>query len=415
MNILIPNWTWYPSGGDWTYVENLNKFYTARGHRVIPFSMHDERNFETEYKRYFIEKIDYKELNKSKSLPNALKSAKKTLYSAEAKKNITRLLDENHVDLVHINNIHHYLTPASILPVIKKRNIPVIWTLHDYVILCPNTTFVSKEQVCEKCFKTKYYSCVVNKCKKDSRAASMMAAAESYVNHFLNPYKHVDYFVCPSAFIKQKFEQFGFRSEQLVHIYNLFDTAEITEQSIQPAKRERDYLIYVGRIQRVKGILTLARAMKSKHVDLIVLGDGEERQELESLVQSEGLDNVKVLGKKPKKEVFELVSGSLFMVVPSEWYENLPYSVVEALAMEKPVLGANIGGIPELVLDGKTGYLFEPGNAADLSQKIDLMLSDRPLLTQMGRQAREHALKMVNYDSFGTALSGVFSSLGLNL
>jgi glycosyltransferase involved in cell wall biosynthesis len=109
------------------------------------------------------------------------------------------------------------------------------------------------------------------------------------------------------------------------------------------------------------------------------------------------------------------VRQALFVVVPSEWYENLPYSLVEALLLAKPVLGADIGGIPELVTDEVTGKLFQPANMADLRLKIEWMMSHKDKLIQMGKNAREHALNLVNYDAFARNLSPVFKSLQLAL
>src|SRR5258708_28910990 len=376
LNILIVNWTWYPSGGDWTYIENLCRFYESLGHTVIPFSMANEKNFPTPFSEYFISNIDYRELNKNKTVVSGLKAVKNSIYSTQAKSNLTSLLEKYPIDIVHLNNIHHYLTPASIIPVIRKKNIPIIWTLHDYVILCPNTTFISHENICEKCKGGKFYQCIVNKCKKESVQASFVAALESYANKYSNPYKYIDYFICPSEFIRKKFEAFGFDSRKLRQVYNLFDIQSISGQYEAPAEStNRPYIVYVGNILKVKGIFTLVKAMTGLDLDLKVIGSGEHFDELKELVEHDHIQNVKLLGKMPKEEVFRFVQHALFVVVPSEWYENLPYSLVEALLLAKPVLGADLGGIPELVIDEVTGKLFQPANEADLRLKIEWMMS----------------------------------------
>lgn len=414
--ILIANWTWYPSGGDWTYIESLISFYESRGHEVIPFSMHNDKNFPTPYSKYFIGGVDYKELNKNKSLVKGVQAVKKTLYSTEAKRNIKRLLDEHKVDIVHLNNVHHYLTPASIIPEIKKRNIPIIWTLHDCVILCPNTTFVSKGQVCEKCKVGKFYNCVTNKCKKNSFSASVVAAMESYTNNLLNPYKHVDYFVCPSNFIKNKFESFGFNENKLRQVYNLFDIPSVKVKDIEaPYQSDRKYIVYVGNVLKVKGIFTLVKALQGLDVDLYVIGDGEHYAELKEFIAANNITNIILLGRKNKDEVFYYTSKSLFIVLPTEMYENLPYSLVESYLLSKPALGARIGGIPELVLHGKTGYLFEPGNVEDLRSKLEVMLGDENKLLEMGQAGKDHITSLVNYDAFGEKLGGIFQSLNVKL
>jgi glycosyltransferase involved in cell wall biosynthesis len=416
LNILIVNWTWFPSGGDWTYIDNLCTFYESLGHTVIPFSMQDDRNFSSPFSEYFITKIDYRELNKNKTLVSGIKAVKNSIYSTEARSKLKLLLEKHPIDIVHLNNIHHYLTPASIIPEFKKKNIPVIWTLHDYVILCPNTTFISHEKVCEKCKVDKFYQCIVNKCKKQSLQASFVAALESYTNKFSNPYKYVDYFICPSEFIKKKFESFGFDTKKLKQVYNLFDTQSISVQNgLPPDPNDRPFIVYVGNILKVKGIFTLVKAMSGLDLDLKVIGSGEHFDELRELVESGGFKNVHLLGKMPKEEVFRVVQNASFVVVPSEWYENLPYSLVEALLLAKPVLGADIGGIPELVINDETGQLFQPANTADLRLKIQMMLSDKNKLLQMGKRAREHALNLVEYKTFARNLSPIFESLRLAL
>jgi glycosyltransferase involved in cell wall biosynthesis len=416
LNILIVNWTWFPSGGDWTYIENLCKFYESLGHTVIPFSMTNEKNFPNPFSEYFISNIDYRKLNKNKTLLSGFKAVKNSIYSTQAKSNLKLLLDKHHIDIVHLNNIHHYLTPASIIPEIKKKHIPIIWTLHDYVILCPNTTFISHGKVCEKCKGGKFYQCIVNKCKKDSVQASFVAALESYANTYSDPYKYVDYFICPSEFIKNKFEDFGFDSRKLRQVYNLFDIHSVSgEYDDPPEIVNKPYIVYVGNILKVKGIFTLVRAMTGLELDLKVIGSGEHFDELRELVEHNQIQNVKLLGKMPKEEVFRIVRHSLFVVVPSEWYENLPYSLVEALLLAKPVLGADIGGIPELVINDITGQLFQPTNIADLRLKIQLMIDNKDKLIQMGNAARKHALNLVNYDTFARNLSPIFESLQLAL
>ncbi|MDB5086242.1 MAG: hypothetical protein JWR09_236, partial [Mucilaginibacter sp.] len=205
MNILVVNWSWYPSGGDWTYVENVVNIYQQKGHHVIPFSMKDDRNFPSSYSDYFIENIDYKKVNK-RSLSTGVKVVMKSIYSFEAQENLERLLNDVKIDFAHINVIHHYITP-TILKILKKKNIPIIWTLHEYTPICPDSIFVSHGQICERCFGGKFYNCITHSCKKGSYLASTVAALENYVHKYLNYYAYVDYYVCPSVFQYEKYKQ----------------------------------------------------------------------------------------------------------------------------------------------------------------------------------------------------------------
>ena len=413
--ILIANWTWYPSGGDWTYIDNVRRFYESKGHEVVPFSMKDDRNDQTPFNKYFVSNIDYKDLNKRKNPLTAVKVLKNSLYSSEAKRKIHALLSEHKIDLVHLNNIHHYLTPGSIIPEIKRHNIPIIWTVHDYVILCPNTTFISNDKVCERCKVGKYYNCIVHKCKKGSLLASSVAAMESYVNKWVDPYKYVDYFLCPSQFIADKFIQFGFDEKRIVRLYNPFDISSL-ENIAQNGLDGKKYIVYVGNILKVKGVFTLAAAVKDLDVDLYIIGDGEALPELQNFVKNNNIRNIYFLGRKKKQETLNYVKGAEFVVVPSEWYENLPYSLVEALLLAKPVLGARIGGIPELVLDNETGFLFEPANKEEMTAKMNYMLSlPGERLSWLGNNAQRHAMALTSYGNFEKGLSEIFQSVNVSL
>jgi glycosyltransferase involved in cell wall biosynthesis len=238
---------------------------------------------------------------------------------------------------------------------------------------------------------------------------------ESYVNKWVDPYKYVDYFLCPSQFIADKFIQFGYDRKKIVRLYNPFDISSL-ENIRQNGQGGKKYIVYVGNILKVKGVFTLAEAVKSVDIDLYIIGDGEAFPELEKFVKDNNITNIYFLGRKKKQETLSYVKGAEFVVVPSEWYENLPYSLVEALLLAKPVLGARIGGIPELVLDNETGFLFEPANREEMITKMKYMLS-LPVekLSWLGDNARRHAVSLTNYGNFEKRLSEVFQSVNVSL
>jgi len=238
---------------------------------------------------------------------------------------------------------------------------------------------------------------------------------ESYVNKWVDPYKYVDYFLCPSQFIADKFIQFGFDEKKIVRLYNPFDISSL-ESITQHRPEEKKYIVYVGNILKVKGVFTLAEAVKGLDVDLYIIGDGEAMPELEMFVKNNNITNIYFLGRKRKQETLSYVKGAEFVVVPSEWYENLPYSLVEALLLAKPVLGARIGGIPELVMHDETGFLFESANKEDMISKIKYMLSlPAEKLSWLGNNAHRHAAALTNYGSFENKLSGIFESVNVTL
>ena len=410
MNILVVNWAWYPTGGDWTYVENVVNIYQQQGHTVIPFSMKDDRNQPTPYSEYFIDNIDYKKVNKN-SISDGIKVVMKSIYSHEALRNLAKLLEDVKIDAAHINVIHHYITPA-ILKILKQKNIPIIWTLHEYTPICPDSIFVSHGEICERCFGGKFYNCITHSCKKGSYLASTVAALENYVHKYLNYYAYVDYYVCPSVFQYEKYKQFGFFKDKLVQLYHGYDYTEIEKAKLIPQKNQERYIVFVGRLEKIKGPKTLLKAMQSNpDIELKVVGSGLQEDELKLFKEENGLSNVTFLGKKSKQEVLKIVNDAEFLICPSECYEVLGFTVVEAMALNKPVIGAAIGGIPEMVINNYTGLLFEPGNVKQLAACIQLLFPNKLLIETMGNNAYQHINQLINNDNHFKGLQKLIPSL----
>lgn len=410
MNILVVNWTWYPSGGDWTYVEHISKLYRDHGHQVIPFSMKDERNYPSVYSDYFIENIDYKKLNK-RSLSAGVKVVSKSIYSAEAQKKLAELLSVTDIDFAHINVIHHYITPA-ILKTLKQRGIPIIWTLHEYTPICPESTFISHGKICEKCIGGAFYNCITHRCKKGSVLASTVAALENYVHRALNYYSYVDYYVCPSKFLYHKFMEFNFFPEKLVQLYHGYDYKEIEKAKSKKNLNTEKYIVFTGRLEKIKGVHTVLEAMKlCPDVQLKIIGSGTQEVSLKAFQQKHQLTNVTFLGKLNKEQTLQTISNAQFAVCASEWYEVLGFTVVEAMALGRPVIGSNIGAIPELVIDGQTGFLFEPGNAVQLAEKIKQLIGGLQMITEMGSKAFNHITKLINDESHYQGLRNLVTGL----
>ena len=396
MNILVVNWTWYPSGGDWTYIENICALYKENGHQIVPFSMKNPVNIPNDYQQYFIENIDYKELNQKNKLSTAVQVLTKSIYSFEAIEKLKELLKVVKIDLAHLNIIHRYITP-SILLVLKKAGIPIVWTLHDYTVLCPESTFISNGQICESCKGAKFYNAAFKKCKKKSFLASSVASLDNYVHHYLDYYKYVDYFICPSKFHYDKFKEFGIFTDRLHQVYHSYPVEKaFSNLSVEGSKTER-YIFFVGRLEKIKGVYTLLKAMLNcSDISLKIAGYGSQEVELRQFAADNQLQNVSFLGKQSKTEVLNLISQSEFLVCPSEWYEVLGFTIIEAMLMGKPVIGSRIGAIPETVIHEQTGLLFDAGNAGMLAQYIQSLYNSTDQIVRLGNNAREHVLKLTN-------------------
>jgi len=423
MKVLIINWSWYPTGGDWTYIYNLIKLYQQNNVEVLHFSTKNIKNVESNYESYFVKSVDYKEANGKSDLKTLIGVARNSIVNEHAIRNLTRLLDDNPgIDVAHLHNINHHITPA-IIPVLKKRNIRVIWSLHDYKILCPDSSFVSNGKICENCFNKKFYHCTLQKCKKGSLGGSMLATLEAYYYNKKKVYDQVDAFLCPSSFLKNKFIKFGYDSQKL-HVSNLcYDIqqldAELTKIKAQVAGGDQPgkerFILFIGRIEKIKGIFTLCEALKGTGIKLKIVGGGSDDVHLNEYLKSTTDLNIEYLGFKDKASVYELTVRCDFVVCPSEWFENFPFSIIETFLMKKPVVGAMMGGIPELVIDGVTGSLFQSGNSQELKKKIIELWEDRDKAVKMGINAREHVERLVSFEQHWQKLSQILRSVKVSV
>ncbi|HQZ86377.1 MAG TPA: glycosyltransferase, partial [Actinomycetota bacterium] len=334
--------------------------------------------------------------------------ATKVVYSFEAQRQLRRLVVDRRPDVAHIHNIYHHLSPA-ILPVLKELGIPAVMTAHDLKIVCPNNKMLNATGICERCKGRRYYHAILNRCVLDSVAASVIVAVESTLHHSLGSYsKNLDAIVVPSRFFIDKFVEWGWPREKFVHVPNFVD-ADRFETSFEPGK----HFVYFGRLAREKGLFTLIRAVARARVPLVLVGTGPIEDELRRLAASIEAP-VEFAGYKTGAALYSLVRGARATVLPSEWYENSPISVLESLAMGKPVVGARIGGIPEMVRDQETGWLFESGNVdaleASLRAAHDCPASE---VAELGRKGRRLVETEFSRERYASTMLDIYATLGV--
>ena len=359
--ILVANKFYYPRGGDCIYTMGLVDLLQSQGHDVAVFAMQHPENYQTEWNAYFPSEINF-------SLGLGLgKAALCPFGTGEVKRKFNALLDEFHPDIVHLNNIHTQLSPV-IAELAHQREIKVIWTLHDYKLLCPRYDCLRNgKTVCEDCFVDKT-NVLKNKCMKNSLFASYIAYKEAMCWTRERLEACTDAFICPSQFMASEMEKGGFDKRKLYTICNFLDVSKCQRESYE----KENWYCFVGRLSHEKGVKTLIEAANQLPYKLIVIGDGPFRNELELLSKS----NIEFVGFKQWNAIKELVGKAQFCVVPSEWYENNPFSVIEAQCLGTPVLGARIGGIPELIKEKEEGKLFKSGDTDDLKNKIEAMFNE---------------------------------------
>ncbi|MFA6126995.1 MAG: glycosyltransferase family 4 protein [Bacteroidales bacterium] len=306
------------------------------------------------------------------------------LYNRRVAGCLDRKIQVFRPDVAHVHLFYGTLS-TSILKVLKKKKVPVVLTVHDYRLLCPANAMLDRHgHICEKCYRTKYYQCFIKRCSGGNLFFSTVIMLEAYLRKWMyKPIKLIDRFIFVSDFSRNKHIEFDPRyMAKSIRLYNMADE----KPGIIPIKG--DYLLFYGRISKEKGLLTLIEAVKNIQVKLIIAGRGPQEEEIKRLIdyktirpatnnpqpatrnQQPATSTIDFAGFLSGSELGQLILGCSFVVVPSEWYENNPMTVVEAFALGKPVIGSRIGGIPELVTS-ETGFLFEPGNPLSLAEAIE--------------------------------------------
>ena len=398
MRILLVNKYFYRKGGAETYFFALAEGLKALGHEVAFFSMQHPNNEPSYWSKYFVFEKDYVgEISAFKKV----QEASTLIYSFEAKRKFEALLEEFKPDVIHMNNVHRQLT-LSILdaPYLKKHHVPVVYTAHDYILLCPAYTMVNgRGEVCDACLDRHFMHATKNVCVKGSRAKSALATMEAEFLKFHHSYGMIDLIIAPSKFMKSKLDEGGFAGKTIAMQNFLTDSQMAMGAKVANTHKFEDteagarpYFLFFGRLSKEKGILTLVKAFlqaaglnvgaqsddQNTQVlpdvwDLHIVGDGPERGAIEQLIASAGSQaaaRIHLLGYKSGEELQREVGNARFTVLSSEWRENMPYSGLESLAAQTPIVGARIGGIPELVEEGKTGFIFKSGDINDLSHSL---------------------------------------------
>lgn len=421
MRVILVNKFHYRKGGSETYYFAVADALREAGHEVHFFAMEDEKNLPCEDADLFVPNRDYN----GPSSPVAKASAALSIvYSGEAKRRFQALCERVRPDVVHMNLVHRQIT-LSILdaPYLKEHHVPVVWTAHDYIAVCPSYTMLDGAgEVCEACLGGHFLNCLKRRCVKGSTAKSGMAMFEAEFLKRAHAYQKIDRIICPSQFLGSKMAEGGFPTGQLVWMPNFIPDETLEEIDAAPAPDSSSpYLLYFGRLSAEKGVdvllRALARADEGEGVPgdwtLQIAGDGPERAGLEGLAAELGVaGRVRFLGFKTGTELRSIVKGARFSVVPSTWHENMPFSVVESLAVGTPVIGSRMGGIPELVADGQTGFTFASGSVGELADLLGVAAQlPNEDYQRMQRAGRDFARERCSQTAYMRRLIGLYTSL----
>lgn len=366
MKVLLVNKFLYPKGGSETYVFKLGEALAAHGHQVEYFGLENENNIVGNRVGSYVSHLDFNE-GVSKNLTAPLRM----IYSREARKKIRKVLDDFQPDVVHFNNIQFHLTPSMFLEVERYRKqtgrkVKMVYTAHDYQMICPSHgLFDVNIQPCEKCLGGNYTHCLRTKCMKNSRAKSFLAMVDAYWWKFSKAYQYVDVIVCPSRFMKSKLDTQKRFASKTVALHNFFDVPKVEQVE------KEGYVLEFGHLSKDKGTLTLLEvAKRMPQTTFVFAGYGEAEADIAKV------ENAKYVGFQTGDALKQLIQKAACSVCPTECYENCPYTVIESQTYLTPVVGSRMGGIPELIQEGKTGLIFEAGNVDELEEKLRFLLEE---------------------------------------
>lgn len=390
MKVLLVNKFHYMKGGSERYYFTLAEAFKAKGHEVIFFAMQDEKNIPCEQSKYFVSNSSVGGGIKSK-----LNMVLHIAYSKEAYTKMKALLKAEKPDLVIFNLVHKQIT-LSIIDAIKEFNpkLPIFWTMHDLIAVCPSYTMLDGNgNICEKCLSGDFSNCVKNRCIKGSRLMSMLSEYEAKYIRMKGWYNKVDLYICPSEFYRNKLLKANFTKSPIVTLRNPLPLS--TNYSLNDS--DNGYALYFGRLSKEKGVKTLIEQAVKANIKLYILGTGPIENELKEYAKD--FSNVEFKGFQQGQALTDYIAKSRCVVLPSEWYENGPYSAMEAMALGKPLIVSDNGGLPELVEDGVNGYIY--ADKKQLSAKLrDIFALPKDEYSAMCEQSLNRAKRLFNADDY---------------
>lgn len=388
MKILMVNKFLYSRGGCENYMLFLGEQLKNLGHEIEYFGMYDEKNTVGNSKGLYTQNMDFH----SKGIERFLYPFK-IIYSAEAKRKLIEVIDDFKPDVIHMNNINFQLTP-SVIYAAKKRGIPVIQTVHDYQMICPNHLLYNfdKNEICEKCIKGSYGNCIKNKCIHNSFVKSVIGAIEAKLYSVLKTYKKVDLFICPSYFLEEKLisanELYKGKTKT---IHNFINKNKFSCQNDEG----ENYVAFAGRLSKEKGVEAMAQAAKIlKDYTFKIAGDGPDKACLENI------PNVEMVGFLSGEKLTEFMRKAKVILVPSIWYENCPLSILEAQCMGVPVVTVNSGGMSELIKDGVTGILVDTSTPEGISAGIKRAFENAQFYSTLKENCKKEAENILSVETY---------------
>jgi len=388
MRVLLVHGFYQQFGGEDSVVRAERELLERHGDEVLLYSRHNDeiKGFSAGEKASFFPQ---------------------TVYSWKSGGDIADAVHGFQPDVAFVHNVYPLLSP-SVYHKLHSLGVPAVQVLHNFRPFCPNGFYYTQGQICEDCKGGNYLNAIRKRCYKDSYVLSGLYALTLGSNRLAGMVNKIAGFICLTEFFKIKMQEAGVPDSKLFVRPNFVYAPPLSAG----ASYAGDYAIYMGRLSPEKGCWTLIHAFEQlPHVALKILGTGPLEQELKDYVRQKGIGNIQFLGFKSGDEKWQLLRNSLCLVVPSEWYENFPVTVLEAFMASKPVVAARMGGLPYIVEDGESGLLFEAGKVGELVEKIQRLVDDPAAAVRMGACGRRLSETKYGPDQGYSNLMRVFSQV----
>jgi glycosyltransferase involved in cell wall biosynthesis len=405
MRVLHVDKFLHRTGGAAAYMFDLADAQRARGDTVEFFSMQDPRNLPAEYAGLFPPHVALEPA--PEGIAARVTTAATMVWSRRAAKAMEQVVERFRPDVVHLHNIYHQLSPSILRP-LARRSIAVVMTVHDYKPVCPSYQLRDQHGICTACVGHTTANAVRRRCKDGSLAASAILAVESGIHRALHAYDPVQRFICPSRFMRDTLREGRFYPERLVVVPNFVDAA-----AVEPRSGAGDGFVYAGRLSSEKGVDVLIRAIAT--VDgarLTVVGGGPEAGALKGLADEVAPGRVRFTGHVTRAEVLATVRSARAAVLAARWHENMPMSILEAMAAAVPMVVSDLGGLPDLVHDGVTGVVVPSDDVAALGGALARLQAEPAWSERLGGSARQLVFDRFDVRDHLASIDEVYAGAG---
>ncbi len=386
----------------------LNELLQDKDHKVIVLAARHNKNIQSVYNKYFVKRFSQDDYNTMSPIDNVM-AVINSIWAIDVYVNAKKLIKKYKPDIADIHNIYYQISP-SIFSSVSNYDIPIVQHLHDYSMYCINGVCEINESTCTKCMHNNYYYAVKNKCYLNSTIKSIVGVTSHILNKDLLKYqKHINKFIVTSHFQRKFLSSWGLSEDKMEVLPLFFDK---DKYPIIQDSREENIILFSGEMKYRKGpTLIYELAKRMKNIQFVLAGRGPYTEILSLRAKNENINNLIFYDYLDKAELFQIVSKSLLIIMPSLFYESFGRVIIEAFAHGKPVVGSRIGSIPEIIKDSYNGFTFEPGNILDLFEKVDFLVKNTKLRHEMGFNARRDYLLKYSKDIYYNNLMKIYKSI----